>query len=106
MLARKGVDFAVLQHEIPVVKFPVLKHRCADPKGRTIGAIFRQTGQRIGHRIEKRALCHQILSLVAGQKHLGQGYEVSIFLFATLMGRDGFGRIACNIAHGRVQLAK
>ena len=80
--------------------------RTADPQRRPVGAVPRQI-LHCGHGIsDEGALPHQILDLVAGHEHLGQGDQPGAGVAALRPGFAGLGRILADRADARIELGK
>ena len=106
MLELGGDDLAALADQIGVEELGALDPGRAHGDGRPIGAIPRQRPHGLDGGGVKGRLHHQILRIVAGDEHLGEGHQIGARGFAR---RPGIARqrgIAGDIAHGRVELCQ
>ena len=102
MLARTRHDLSAAQGEIGVIKPLIFDHRRADGQRRTIGAVPGQP-QQMNHCIShKGGFRDQVLCLIAGQKHLGQGDKICPGRLAFCPGCARLFGVACDIPHGGI----
>ena len=99
-------DLAALQDEIAVERLVAARQWSADADRGAIRAILRQLRQDLLHIGGKCGFAHQILQLVAGQKHLGKGDHIRACGLGLRPSGLGLRGIATQIAHGGVELCK
>ncbi len=97
-------DLPALENPVGVVKALALGAGAADADRRAIGAVARQRLDR-GHGIHGEGrLHHEVLHLVAGDEHLGEGHEVGARGARDLPGGARHRRVPGDVAHCGVQL--
>ncbi len=97
---------AAPEDPIGVVEPVLLGIGAADADGGAVDAIPRQIDDMCHGLLREAGLQHQILGLVAGDEHLGQGQQVGAGLARPGPCLARLGGIAWQVAHGRVQLSK
>ena len=104
VFARTCHNLTAAQGEIGIIKPIIFDHRAADRQGRTIGTVLRKLHQ-LRHGIGDECWFHnKILGLVADQKHLWQRDKIGPRRFALGPCCAGLLGVACDVAHGGVQL--
>ena len=99
-----SLDPAASKNIIGIIKTGLIAKRPTDPHGRP---LITRLGQALNlrHRIAgKRGFKHQILHLIAGDKHLGQHNHISARAFGEFPSLKRLRRIASKITHCCVEL--
>ncbi len=104
MLLESRINLAALEHEIAVKNLMPFAQRRANAKGRAIRTCRRQLLQMTHAIIGKSRAQHQILHLIATQKHLRQSNVIRPSLMPDAMCCDRFLHVTRQVANGWVQL--
>ena len=106
MLADPGDHPAAGEDVIGVEQPLAVQKRGTDRQGRPVGAALRQLVHGAHGMAGEGRLHHQILGLIAGDEHLGQGHQPGPRRPALGPGTGRAFGIAGDVAHGRVELGK
>ncbi len=104
VLQNGGVDAPAVQDVVGIVELGTRAVRRTDAQGRTIRSLGRKAVECGRRLLDEGGLQDEVLRLVAGQEHLGQGDKVASRGAARLPRGAGLGGVARKVAEDRVHL--
>ena len=102
----RAFDLATRQNEIGIVQITIFDPWATDCDGRTIRACGCQILDRLDRIGVKRGLHHQILGVIACDKHFRKGNQIGALGLGHVPRLLRHRTIACDIAHGWIDLRK